>query len=120
MSLQQPESENLAFPESPKLVALAGDWHGNGSFARAAIESLPRDVDVLVHLGDFGYRFEPAFMEAVNSAAAEAELIIMFVRGNHDDTAGAGTARRGWLWAERCRSTTRTVTPVCPGGPTRR
>lgn len=77
--------EFVAFPGDVATVAFAGDWHGNGHFAKKAILSLPSRVDVLVHTGDFGFRFTDQFLDMVNGAARKQDLIVMFVEGNHDN-----------------------------------
>lgn len=70
----------------PRRIAFCGDWHGNFRWAVAAIEyAKDRGADVLVHVGDFGYTFEPAFIRAVIDALFRLDLPLLFVEGNHDD-----------------------------------
>lgn len=68
----------------PAIVALAGDWHANTDYAVEAIRHA-RDggADAIVHVGDFGYRFEQPFLDALDRALGDLELF--FVDGNHED-----------------------------------
>lgn len=75
----------MSFPKNVETVAFAGDWHGDKNWATKMIDMLPDKVDVLVHLGDFGYRFEKNFMKSVDEAARDRDIIVMFVDGNHED-----------------------------------
>jgi predicted phosphodiesterase len=71
----------------PARVAFAGDWHGNAVYAREAIEyAADHSADVVVHLGDFGYQFRPAFLRAVGKALTDTGIRrLLFVDGNHED-----------------------------------
>lgn len=78
-------ADSLRFPVDPGMFAIAGDWHSDPQFAAQVIRSLPSEVDVLVHTGDFGYLFLHPFLEEVQRVAEDAGIIVMFVDGNHDD-----------------------------------
>lgn len=67
-------------------MALAGDWHANVDHAVAAIRyAKEQGANVLVHVGDFGFRFERRFVEAVIVQLFRLDMPLMFVEGNHDD-----------------------------------
>ena len=79
----------------PTLVAIAGDWHASTEYATAAIAHARRaGATTIVHVGDFGDRFEPAFIDAVDaalSATSDADgaplgppAALLFVDGNHE------------------------------------
>lgn len=73
------------FPGDVTRVAFAGDWHGDTFYACCAIKQLAGRVDVVLHTGDFGYQFTPAFLGTVTAAAREANLLVLFVDGNHEN-----------------------------------
>lgn len=81
--------EHILFPlgDVVQSVAFAGDWHANPLFARKVIRSLADEVDIIVHLGDFGVGFGDRYLQVVDEAAHEADLVVMFVDGNHEDHA---------------------------------
>lgn len=85
-------SEFIQFPSNDAVtrVAFAGDWHANPLFARMVIRSLAGGVDAVVHLGDFGVGFSDRYLQVVDEAAREADLVVMFVDGNHEDHAQLG------------------------------
>lgn len=83
--VQQSKPEDIPFPEHVQHVALAGDWHGSLYFSKKVIESLPAEVDVLVHLGDFGYNFDDSYLNFVNKSARKQDIVVMFVDGNHEN-----------------------------------
>jgi hypothetical protein len=69
----------------PARVAFAGDWHANSRWAVYAIEHAASErADVIVHLGDYGYLFEPGYVRTVEQACAEHRLPLLFVDGNHE------------------------------------
>lgn len=84
-NVQPSKPEEIEFP-SARYVAFTGDWHGNLHFAKKAIESLPGNVEVVVHTGDFGYNFDDMYLNAVNKACRRKDIVVMFVDGNHDDS----------------------------------
>jgi hypothetical protein len=71
---------------TPTRIAIAGDWHANTDHAvEAILHAGRRHADVLVHLGDFGYNFTGAYLDALESALASQDLVLGFVEGNHEN-----------------------------------
>lgn len=71
---------------SPGRVAIAGDWHANTAYGAVAIaHAAKRNADVLIHLGDFGYAFTDAYLDALDRALDEHDLVLGFVEGNHEN-----------------------------------
>ena len=78
----------------PHLLALAGDWHGNADAAVAAIAHARRaGATTIVQLGDFGDRYAPGFIAAVDAAlaapletddGAAGPAVLLFIDGNHE------------------------------------
>ena len=69
---------------TPKLLAIAGDWHANTEYAvRSIAEARRRGAETIVHVGDFGYLFASEFLEALDAALGPVPLL--FVEGNHED-----------------------------------
>jgi len=69
-------------------VALAGDWHGNGAFARRVIEQVADRTDTLLHLGDFGIWPGPEgsrYLREMERVCAENGVRILITLGNHED-----------------------------------
>jgi Calcineurin-like phosphoesterase len=72
---------------SPKVLACAGDWHANINYARKALRWCAKQgVDVLIHVGDFGCTFLDGFLDDLNNAAVKTGIVIVFCKGNHDDS----------------------------------
>lgn len=70
----------------PDIIAFCGDWHGDGIYAERAIHRAARSgAQVLVHTGDFGFKFNKNFMRYLRHALTETDAHLYFVRGNHDD-----------------------------------
>lgn len=77
----------------PRRVVVAGDWHGNASWAFSVIRRLPQFLEgeerrLILHCGDFGIwpgRKGAAFLKAVTRALADVDAELMFVDGNHDN-----------------------------------
>lgn len=70
----------------PRRIAFAADWHANTSWAVSAVHhAKDQDADVILHLGDFGYRFTAAFRRELTNALNHTGLHLLFVDGNHDD-----------------------------------
>lgn len=68
-------------------VAFAGDWHGNTRWATYCVDELAKQgFRTIVHMGDFGFRFVPGFVRALNTALGRNGMRLYFLRGNHDDT----------------------------------
>lgn len=74
--------------QSPNRIGLAGDWHGNSFHARAVIEHFTNRADVIIQLGDFGFwtpgPAQDKFISRVNRALNAADLMLVFVDGNHE------------------------------------
>ncbi|WP_231913762.1 MULTISPECIES: hypothetical protein [unclassified Rhodococcus (in: high G+C Gram-positive bacteria)] len=71
---------------SPGRVAIAGDWLANTAYGAVAIaHAAKRNADVLIHLGDFGYAFTDAYLDALDRALDEHDLVLGFVEGNHEN-----------------------------------
>ncbi len=77
----------------PARVAFAGDWHMNTNWATSAIDyAAERDVDTIVHVGDFGYTFDDRYLDDLEDAlrspiTAYGEmppLHLLFIDGNHE------------------------------------
>lgn len=67
-------------------VAFAGDWHMNWRWAVKAIEHCAaQGVDVIVHVGDFGYDFSETFISKVTWALEAHAIPLIFVDGNHEN-----------------------------------
>lgn len=77
------------FPVDPDKVLLAGDWHGNWVRAIEVIRIADeRGVEVIVHVGDFGY-WTPGlstdmYLKKVNEACKKAGITLLWVDGNHE------------------------------------
>lgn len=82
-------------------IGLAGDWHGDTSWA---VESLTRfaeaGIRVVHHLGDFGFwpgRGGAAYLRAMADATRRLGLSLAVTPGNHEDDDFLKTLR----WADR-------------------
>lgn len=70
----------------PEIIAFAGDWHANTAWAvRAVFRARDLGAQVIIHTGDFGYDYLSMFISVLEEALAKAGILILFVRGNHDD-----------------------------------
>lgn len=68
----------------PGAVALAGDWHGRLPYACDAVRAAKAGgAEAIIHLGDFGYRFEPGYLLGLDAVLEGTPLL--FVDGNHED-----------------------------------
>ena len=82
----QRHSPTGSFLATPERIAIAGDWHADTDYGVAAIEhAAKRDVTVLVHLGDFGYNFTDAYLDALDEALRRQGIVLGFVDGNHEN-----------------------------------
>lgn len=73
-----------------KVVALAGDWHGNLAWAQKMIRLAHQaGAVVIVQLGDFGYwRPDPStrkYLFRVERLLGELGMKLLWVDGNHED-----------------------------------
>ena len=69
-------------------VMLAGDWHGNHTWARVSCEAAARSgCFALVQLGDFGLwpGREDTWLDHVDGCAREAGLEVVWIDGNHEN-----------------------------------
>lgn len=69
---------------------VAGDWHENVRWAIARVQSAAaHQVDLIVHLGDFGYwpggLSGRAYLDAVQNTAHRGNLHVLWIDGNHED-----------------------------------
>lgn len=77
--------------EDPRVVAVAGDWHGNTQWAVAVIEQIAEEhpeIGLILHAGDFGIWPGPQgkrYLDVVEKRCAQHGLTIWFVPGNHED-----------------------------------
>ena len=76
--------------ERPDLIVVAGDWHANTNYATRVIrQSASREIDTILHLGDFGIypndRHGAAFLDSVERLCAESGMTIWVTPGNHED-----------------------------------
>lgn len=74
----------------PDKVMIAGDWHGNGSWAQKAIAHAAKaDCQAIVHLGDFGYWVDSwetdKYLAHIGRELFEWGLKLYWVDGNHED-----------------------------------
>lgn len=71
---------------SPERIAFVGDVHGQ-SYATADIIKYcgEKGVSFVIQLGDFGYKFQPWFLQAVSSELVAQGVLMLFIPGNHDD-----------------------------------
>lgn len=67
-------------------IGLVGDVHGNAMVASAAVSKLKeQDADRIIFLGDFGYRFSPAFVRELDEVSSYTGLQIEWLPGNHEN-----------------------------------
>lgn len=90
----------------PKVLGIAGDWHGNHPWIRFALEQLQRaGATHVMQLGDFGV-FTIDDNRFVNDEAAARNLVVFVTLGNHENydllDAELVPSRRfeGWLQFE--------------------
>lgn len=69
----------------PRRIAFAGDWHANATWAEDAIDyARQQGAEVIVHLGDFGYQFNPHTLSWITNSLDAAGIPLLFVDGNHE------------------------------------
>jgi hypothetical protein len=77
--------------ENPQDVLVAGDWHGQTSWANLVMRTAPRNADggrIVIVLGDFGVwpgRAGAAFLNDVARGARRTGTTVLFLDGNHED-----------------------------------
>jgi hypothetical protein len=71
------------------IIAVIGDWHGNTRWAVKTIEQIgAAGIRTAMHVGDFGlfrFPYSKPYLNAVEKAAAAADLTIWITDGNHED-----------------------------------
>lgn len=80
-------------PRKVRHVMVAGDWHGDGSWAERVIwrakKQLPaEEIPVILQLGDFGVwpgRDGFKYLRHVQHVLEDAGALLMFIDGNHED-----------------------------------
>lgn len=70
--------------------AVAGDWHGDLSIARAVVRTLKsEDVHLLLHVGDLAFRWpgpkKGRFDKRLGQLLDDADIEFLFIDGNHDN-----------------------------------
>lgn len=75
---------------NPDVIAEAGDWHGNETWARKAINKAAKaGAKVIVQNGDFGIwlnsRDKLGFVSLCQNEAERLGIYIIFLDGNHED-----------------------------------
>lgn len=70
--------------------AVAGDWHGDLSIARAVVRTLKsEEVHLLLHLGDLAVRWpgpkKGRFDKRLGQLLDDADIEFLFIDGNHDN-----------------------------------
>lgn len=71
-------------------ILLAGDTHANTEHVKYLIKTAQeQDCDRIFQVGDFGYfeseKWGLEYLELINDAAERANVVIYFLRGNHDN-----------------------------------
>lgn len=67
-------------------ICLVGDVHGSISASVDAIYLAKfYGAERIIFLGDFGYDFSTKFVNELSAAAEEADLVIDWIDGNHED-----------------------------------
>lgn len=67
-------------------LGLIGDVHGNVTWAVSAMQyAKDNGAERIVFLGDFGYSFRPAFVDALAEASIETDMYVEWIDGNHED-----------------------------------
>ncbi len=82
---------DFEFPDDPRSVLVAGDWHGNHGFAEQIIHTAAeQSAGVILHVGDLGFRAPGPhsfpFLEALEETLAEHDITLLWVDGNRDCT----------------------------------
>lgn len=75
--------------DTPDKVAIAGDWHGNGSWAYNAITYASRKgADTIIHVGDFGHwvpgEATEEYLDTVEEACQDNLVRLYWIDGNHE------------------------------------
>lgn len=72
---------------APKTIAIAGDWHCSKYWATTCVKELATmDVDLILHVGDFGYWPKQSdYIDVLTEALDKADIELWFIDGNHED-----------------------------------
>lgn len=68
-------------------VAVCGDWHADPGAIEVITDIGTRwpSVEHIFHCGDFGWKFDPSYLEEMTNELERQELTLSFVDGNHED-----------------------------------
>lgn len=69
-------------------IGLAGDWHGDTTWARHAIKRLSENTDTILHAGDFGVwpgESGKRYLDDIDTALDKAGAHMLVTPGNHED-----------------------------------
>ena len=94
------------------IVAVAGDWHGDGVWANARLRSLgEHGIELVIHVGDFGIwpgATGKRYLRSVDATCRAQGISLLVVPGNHEDWGRLDT-----LWANpKRRSPDGTPRPI--------
>ena len=89
-------------------VGIAGDWHGNLDWALDAVNTFMRqDINVILHLGDFGYGFGQSgadYLRKLQARLLRNGQMLLVTPGNHEDYSKIADLKvipngqwKGWL-----------------------
>lgn len=70
-------------------IALAGDWHGQLGWQKAALHTLGRrGVKIVLHAGDYGVGWPgkwPSFVDSAESVLKQYDMTLYVTPGNHEN-----------------------------------
>jgi hypothetical protein len=91
-----PWAADAAARETPPLLAFAGDWHGNLTWALDVLDALAaRGVREVVHCGDFGvWPGDRDYLRRLNARLRSRRQRLVVVDGNHEDHDRLAALRR--------------------------
>ncbi|SKT46662.1 metallophosphoesterase family protein [Mycobacteroides abscessus] len=76
--------------KDPNKIMVAGDWHGDPSWAAKAIKHADANgANTILHVGDFGF-WTPSertyfYLLGINQMLTERGMVLFWVDGNHED-----------------------------------
>jgi hypothetical protein len=89
-----------ALTEDPEIIGIAGDWHGDLTWALQIVETAHRwGLRILLQVGDLGYDWLPTdpdfeycgdpatarFIQGLDRKLAEYDMLLLWLEGNHDN-----------------------------------
>lgn len=85
-----PSPESPSTSADPERIMVAGDWHGNGTWAQKAIQAARKaGCDTIVHVGDYGFwvphRDGIKYLRFVHQNLEECGITLYWVDGNHEN-----------------------------------